>query len=199
MRIDFSKKSSVLTVESEFRDKGLLLFNAFKWFLSLIAIDNGGVPLHCSNMITNNRSLLFCGKSGSGKSTISGLLSHNRQLWQRGSDELNLVFIQDSEAYAYATPYLSFDSELRTTGAPLEHLFFLRHSLRNYTGVLHGKECYWNILKNVYTIAANECLAEKMYNNIQLLSESVSCSNLHFINDQSVILFIEDWMDNQYV
>jgi hypothetical protein len=199
LRIDFVKKSAVLTVKSDFGDKRLLLFNAFKWFLSLITIDNGGVPLHSSNMIRNNKALLFCGMSGSGKSTISSLLSTDQQTWQRGSDELNLVFIQDSELYAYATPYLSFDSELRKTGTPLEHLFFLSQSSRNYTQTLYGKEIYWNILKNIYTIPANDTMAEKMYNNVQFLSDSVKCSTLYFINNQSVKQFIEDWMDNQYV
>lgn len=199
LRIDFVKKSAVLTVISDFGDKRLLLFNAFKWFLSLITIDNGGVPLHSSNMIRKNKALLFCGMSGSGKSTISSLLSIDRQTWQRGSDELNLVFIQDSELYAYATPYLSFDSELRKAGTPLEHLFFLNHSSRNYTQTLYGKEIYWNILKNIYTIPANDTMAEKMYNNVQLLSESMKCSTLHFINNQSIKQFIEDWMDNQDV
>ncbi len=199
LRVDFVKKSAILTVESNFRDKGLLLFNAFKWFLSLITIDNGGVPLHSSNMIRNNKALLFCGMSGSGKSTISSLLSIDRQNWQRGSDELNLVFVQGSEIYVYATPYLSFDAEFRKSGTPLKHLFFLRHSPRNFTNSLQGKEIYWNILKNVYTIPANDCMAEKMYKNVQLLSESVKCSDLYFINNQSVNQFIEDWMDNQYV
>ncbi|NLL12465.1 MAG: hypothetical protein GX267_03575 [Fibrobacter sp.] len=198
LRIDFVKKSAVLTVKSDFGDKRLLLFNAFKWFLSLITIDNGGVPLHSSNMIRNNKALLFCGMSGSGKSTISRLLS-DRKTWQRGSDELNLVFFQDSEPYAYATPYFSFDSELRMSGASLKHLFFLRHSPRNHTQTLYGKEIYWNILKNIYTIPANDTMAEKMYNNVEFLSESVKCSTLYFINNQSVKQFIEDWMDNQYV
>jgi len=167
--------------------------------LSLITIDNGGVPLHSSNMIRKNKALLFCGMSGSGKSTISNLLSNDRQTWQRGSDEFNLVFIQGSEVYAYATPYLSFDSELRKSGARLEHLFFLSHSSRNYTHTLNGKEIYWNILKNIYTIPANDIMAEKMYNNVHLLSELVKCSVLHFINNQSVKQFIEDLMDSQNV
>ncbi len=199
LRINLAQKSAVLTVVSDFKDKGLLLFNAFKWFLSLITIDNGGIPVHCSNMIRINKALLFIGKSGSGKSTISNLLSIDRQSWQKGSDELNLIFKQDSAVYAYATPYLSFDSDLRTSGASVEHLFFLNHSSHNFVSDFPKKNIYWNILKNIYTIPANESLAEKMYYNVELISESVKCSDLFFINNQSVKQFIEEWMDNQDV
>lgn len=195
LRIDFVKKIAVLTVLAGFKDKRLLLFNGFKWFLSLITIDNGGIPLHCSNVIRNNKSLIFSGKSGAGKSTVSDLLSHNRQSWQRGSDEFNLIFKQGSEVYAYSTPYLSFNGELRISGALLVHLFFLKHSPRNSISALPKEKSYWNILKNVYTIPANEDMAQKMYKNVELITESLNCSELYFINDQSARVFIEDWMD----
>lgn len=194
LRINFFDKRALLTVLSEFSDKRLLLFNAFKWFLSLITIDNGGIPLHSSNVFRYNKALLFSGKSGAGKSTICQIISKNPQ-YEKGSDELNLILPYDSTAFAYSTPYLSFEGCVRTGGAPLKHLFFLRQSPENHLKRLEAKDKYWNILKNIYTIPANNAFAEKMYNNVQNISNLINCSELFFINNESILKFIEDWMN----
>lgn len=196
--INFQDCKAQVTIPSRFGNKNLLVFNAFKWFLSLLTIYNGGIPLHCSAVFINDKALLFSGRSGIGKSTICNILSRT-QNWQRGSDELNLIFIQGSDAYGYPTPFLSFDGPVRTAGAQIKHLFFLGQSLNNeIKSTERNKKC-WNLLKNVYTIPINDYMAEKMYNNVQEISKIVGCSDLNFINNDSIGKFLEDWINTGYV
>lgn len=92
----------------------------------------GGLELHACGVVERGGALLFCGKSGSGKSTTA-------RLWRRYRPEASLlsddrVILRargDGGFMAHGTPWHGDGGFCSPGAAPLRGLFFLRHAPRN--------------------------------------------------------------------
>ena len=89
---------------------------------SFALIEAHGLVIHAASLVRNGRAFLFCGRSGSGKTTIARLSQHATLL----SDELSIVRITDHRVRCYGTP---FWGDLARAGedraAPLVGIYFL--------------------------------------------------------------------------
>lgn len=88
----------------------------------------GGVELHGCGVVWRGRALVFCGRSGAGKSTTA-------RLWRRHAPEARLlsddrVVLRPSRSgmRAWGTPWHGDGGFASPGAAPLGALFFLRHA-----------------------------------------------------------------------
>jgi hypothetical protein len=188
--LDEKRASASIAESGPYTDRAIA-WACIKWYLSFLIIENGGVPLHSSSVFRNGKSLLFIGRSGTGKSTISRLLSER---WQKGSDEYNAVFSDNAGILRICTtPFTSssgggfFPEENSLNG-----VFFLEKADHNKIEVIKSNaEKYFYILENIYTKPANAFLGAKILENIARIPDCVPCNKLYFINDQTIASFFE--------
>lgn len=191
--VSLNEKSALLRILSDDKPAAVssTIISSLKWFLSFIAIDNGGIPFHSSGINNSRESFLFLGRSGSGKSTIYSLFQDE---WKKGSDEVNVVIRKNGLFYSFPTPFLSskgYSEYISET--VLTKIYFLVKSAFNKTEIVSNKaELFFSLMENIYTKPVSAYLAEKLMDNIQKLSGSVPCERLYFKNDPSVCSFLDE-------
>jgi hypothetical protein len=189
--VDLDKKSAILSINPDASNTGAIIFSSLKWFLTFIIILDGGLPMHSSLIGEGKRGTLFCGASGSGKSTISSLVSTMAHSVERGSDELNAIFLSSDKFMAYSTPVSSSGGKSQLTNAiQLNNIFFLEHALYHRIEFLTRQQRFDYILKNIYHIPGNTLLCERMLDTATRFSGSPLFKRLFFYNDGTIAPFI---------
>lgn len=89
----------------------------------------GGIMLHASSVIVDNKVLVFAGMSGTGKTTMG-------RLWQNHggillNDERTLIHTARGQAMAGASPWHGEENRVSPATGPLAGLFFLHPSTAN--------------------------------------------------------------------
>ncbi|MBN1578966.1 MAG: hypothetical protein JW913_20560 [Chitinispirillaceae bacterium] len=179
---------------------GALIFNAFKWFVTYIALGEGGLPLHSSLIRREDGcGLLFCGPSGRGKTTIRRFLSSAHPDWRCGSDELNIVYPSADAITVSPTPFVSHGGACGFSEATAVHsISFLKHDRYHHVEPLSSREVYFQLLKNTYLIPGNNFLAERMFDTITCLSKYTFFISLYFSNDASIAAYLERQREQMY-
>jgi hypothetical protein len=127
----------------------------------------GGLMLHASAIEVDGLAYLFCGTSGIGKSTHTGLW---RSLY--GADRVRIINddkpalrLVEDVWYAYGTPWSGRDDLQRNVRVPLAGICFLGQGQRNEIHPLEGAEAVHRILNQ--TVRPSEahlmlCLLESI-------------------------------------
>lgn len=112
----------------------------------------GGLMLHASAIEADGLAYLFCGASGVGKSTHTGLW---RSLY--GADRVRIinddkpaVRLVEGVWYAYGTPWSGRDGLQRNVRVPLAGICFLGQGTQNEIRPLEGVEAIHQILNHTF-------------------------------------------------
>jgi hypothetical protein len=144
---------------------------------SLALVDAGGLVVHAASLIRHGRAFLFCGRSGSGKTTIARLSRDATLL----SDELSIVRITERRACCYGTP---FWGELARAGedraAPLHAIYFLRQASGHAVEAIGPRHALERLLPNVLFFAREAHLTARVLDIAAGLVEAVPCFDLSF-------------------
>jgi hypothetical protein len=87
----------------------------------------GAIEVHGCGVVWRGRTLLFCGRSGAGKSTTARLWRRHARGARLLSDDRVILRPGKREVRAYGTPWHGDGGFARAASAPLGALFFLRH------------------------------------------------------------------------
>ena len=146
----------------------------------------GGFLLHASGAAPLNKSdgrrqsaTVFCGKSGSGKSTIAAAFPPVDVL----SDELVAIARRGDGYVACATPFRGMLSEPGPAfEAPLGRVFFLKQSARLGLKPLTERLTFRRILKNILLPPPLDtgAAAKLMFKNAAEFASRVECRELRF-------------------
>jgi hypothetical protein len=144
---------------------------------SLALLEAQGLVVHAASVIRDGRAYLFCGHSGSGKTTITRLSPDATLL----SDELSIVRIVERQVRCYGTP---FWGELARAGedraALLAGIYYLHHGSRHALGELRPKQALQRLLPNVLFFARDSDLTARVLSLAAELVEAVPCFTLAF-------------------
>lgn len=147
---------------------------------------HGGLELHCSAVSYRGQGLLFCGVSGTGKSTIS-------RLWQGVpetiilSDDRAIVRREGKRLVIYGTPWHG-EARISSPGAAqLHHLYFLRHGPENrflpLTPAEAAKRCTVVAVGPFWSVAG----VEGILDFVSAIVWEVPCTELIFRPDREVV------------
>lgn len=75
----------------------MLLHSAIRW----LAANNSSILLHAGAVAKNNKSVIFSGKGGAGKTTTTSLILSANDDWQIHADDY--IFLKDRQSLAYVT------------------------------------------------------------------------------------------------
>lgn len=144
---------------------------------SLALLEVRGLMLHAASLIRGGRAYLFCGRSGSGKSTITRLSPDATPF----SDDLSIVRVAERRARCYRTP---FRAELARAGedraAPLRGIYFLYHGSRHAVEAIRPGQSLERLLPNVVFFARDAELTARVLSIAADLVEAVPCFDLAF-------------------
>jgi hypothetical protein len=90
----------------------------------------GALVLHACGVAVEGRAILFCGRSGAGKTTMARLWrSHAREAVVLSDDRMVVRWL-DGRPWAFGTPWHGSGRYASPEGRPLGAIFFLRQSRR---------------------------------------------------------------------
>jgi hypothetical protein len=89
-----------------------------------------GILIHAAGFMHSGKGLIFPGRSGAGKSTISRHLSAYEG-WNGLSDDRILLREIDSEVYCFGTPWPGEEGIAKNLSERLSGIFFLKHGYEN--------------------------------------------------------------------
>jgi hypothetical protein len=151
---------------------------------TLALAPRGGLLLHAASVVRNGRALVFTGKSGAGKTTLSRLAPPDAAVL---TDEVSYVR-RDGESYvAHGTP---FAGELarpgENTSAPLAGIYLLQHGTANRIEDVAPAQAARALLGNVLFFAEDPELVKSVFRAAVELAERVAVRRLTFVPDARV-------------
>ncbi|MFO7938072.1 MAG: hypothetical protein R6V06_10780 [Kiritimatiellia bacterium] len=158
--------------------------------LVLRLIELRGVVLHCSASVVDGAGIICTGRSGQGKSTVSGLLK------EAGidvlTDERAVIRIDESGLRVYGSPWPSSGMCVINGSAPLKKLYFLEHGPVNRLQSLTPGGTMKRLLDVVMVPWMNSDFFDPFIKVLEKVVSDVSASVLSFVPDSSVVDFIRE-------
>jgi hypothetical protein len=146
-----------------------------KLLASLLVLDKGGLVLHSSAAFDHKDAYIFCGKSGSGKSTIAFRL---RPRYTVLGDEFNALIPAGGAGYTcHGSPITKSENvEFCSSGkASLTTIFLLSQGAQASfaDGGVGAKSLVPAVLENVFTFPTSDDYAGKLFENTAALVRAV--------------------------
>lgn len=177
----------ILDKEStEFEDR--LFLRSLKLLVSLLALEKGGLPFHCSAVTKKNQySILFSGQSTAGKTTIA-LLSYYKWKWDIFNDEFNIIIPFKGSYYVYSTPFTSPEKITFCSygSAPIKKIFFIKKDICNRTKEIALPQKYFYVLGGTYTFPTSEKFGIILMETVEKIARNIPMQIL-YLNHKSNI------------
>ncbi len=151
---------------------------------AILAFRAGGLLFHAAGVVHHERAFLFCGRSGSGKTTVARLSPNDIVL----NDDLVVLMPDENSGWiAYATPF-SNPTQIQPTGnrsAPVAGIFRLVQNKNVDLQPVNGGLALAELLANVPVLAADRSLSMRLFERCEELLRTVPVYYLHFLPDPS--------------
>jgi len=146
----------------------------------------GGLGLHACGVVRDGQALLFCGVSGSGKTTTARLWSRHARARVLSDDRI--VVRQRGRGYwAYGTPWHGEGRFASALARPLAGVFFLRHGDRSRATPLSPGVAAALLLARSFPPAWDAAAMRRVLDTCARLAQAVPCYELSFVPDVSAI------------
>jgi hypothetical protein len=148
-----------------------------------------GLIVHACGIVDEDCAMLFVGESGAGKSTLSKLW-HQPNGTSILSDDRIILRKSNGEFWMHGTPWHGEARFVSPRNAKLDHIFFLKHDQTNAVRTLNRADTVVEFLKASFPPFWDSQGVEFAMAFLSDLTEKVSCQELSFKPDRSVIQFI---------
>ncbi|MBD3345620.1 MAG: hypothetical protein GF401_11210 [Chitinivibrionales bacterium] len=167
-----------------------LLLAQLRLLVSLLTLENHGLPIHGAALYRNNRCAIFSGPSGTGKSTIANLLYPQ---WGILNDEC-VVLRPDSDKYhAWSTPFANMNTRSRCSVRkfPVNKLFFIKQGTSLETTAMNFTQKYFSLLQSVYTLPTTREHGALAMETAESVCRSIPMETLVFPRHKETLLTID--------
>lgn len=160
----------------------LCLDSIFRIIASFVSVQKGGFLLHSAAIATQNGAFVFCGISGSGKSTIAKISSEEFDVL---TDEMTLIEKVDSEYRVWGTPFWGELQLSVNQCAPLRAIFTISKAKVNSFEKISKAEGLTEFMKTILYFAQNLELNNALMDlSIDFLA-TIPFKKLNFLPDKS--------------
>jgi len=150
-----------------------------------------GILMHaCGVRNRNGRVILFAGSSDAGKSTMANLWKSKRAVTVLNDDRI-IVRKKKACFWAYGTPWYGDVKVCSPEKAPLEKVFFLKHSKNNTIRKTIPIEATSRLITCCFPTFWDKKGMEFTLSFCAELAQNVPCYELGFIPDKSIIEFLK--------
>lgn len=166
-----------------FRDDSIVFSSALMVCLSLVCMDAGKLLLHASGVYRAGKVWLFCGSSGSGKTTIALKLNGGREPFS--VDRIIIVPGYDETLTAFSTPF-GFDAEncLTSRSGRVIGFCFIEQADRHEIKRMSSEEVISEIVQQINCYTREPSIIEKVLKTMAIIAEKYPCYRLCFRKDE---------------
>ena len=148
-----------------------------------------GMVIHACGISEQGRGVIFAGSSGAGKSTLASLWEGQEGVVVLNDDRV-IVRPKGGRLWVYGTPWHGDVQAASPLGVPLEKVFFLKHAERNSVTAKTGTEAAAMLLVCAFPTFWDAAGMQFTLHLCAKLSREVSCYELGFMPDESVLDFV---------
>jgi hypothetical protein len=148
---------------------------------------NGELEIHACGIWFRGRVLLFCGKSGAGKTTTA-------RLWRRWmpearilSDDRMVIRRRGKRYWAYGTPWHGAGGFASPGGGTLDGIFFLRHARRSTLYPVPAAESAARLFARTFPPLWDKRAVEAMVGTCAAIAGTIPCFDFGFRPDRSAM------------
>lgn len=149
-----------------------------------------GIILHSSGVSFNDKGFIFCGKSGSGKTTISNLFIQSNYATLL-TDEALIIRKLNGSIRIFGSPWKgSGDDIYCNSSSLLSHIYFIYHGKANICNNMDKREAISILVKQAFPYFWDKKLMLRSFSLMTEIANTVPCSSLHFLPNETVVRFI---------
>lgn len=147
-------------------------------------LPHGGLSMHSSVVVNEGQAFMFMGKSGTGKSTHSGLwLKHIEGSWLLNDDN-PIVRVTGEDVVVYGSPWSGKTPCYRNESAPVAGIVRLRQAPRNRFRVCEDIAAFSAVLPGCSVLRQDMRLHEAMCETLAELTERTLVGELECLPDK---------------
>ncbi len=150
-----------------------------------------GLIVHAAGSSINNRGLIFAGRSGSGKSTISRLIAE-RSKEPLLSDDRVVIRGNGNGYFAYGTPWPGEEGIASNSEVEVGGLFFIHHGTENIANEISPIDAIERLLPAVSSPWFDRETVAGILSSCDDLIRNVPCYDLHFYPDHNLFDFVKE-------
>ena len=173
------------------RDKRLSLLGyplAEALIINLLA-QGRGVLLHACAVSDNGRGIIFPGTSGAGKSTLATLWEGQEGVTLLSDDRI-IVRQREGRFWVYGTPWHGDARVASPEAVPLERIFIIQHASENKAIPMSPFDATSRLLVRSFPTFWDAGGMAFTLEFLDELSQAVSCYELGFVPDETVVDFV---------
>lgn len=161
-----------------------------------LLVDFNRVMLHSSYIIYNGKAVLFCGKSGVGKSTQA-------DLWKKfaGAEIINgdktALFIKNGKPFVSSLPVAGTSGICKNLIAPLDAVVFLSQGKTNVITPLSRFDAALKTLENCIIDIWKNGETDKVLSLIACIFKSARAFSFACLPDSSAVDILKDKLENE--
>ncbi len=148
---------------------------------------NGGMEVHACSLVLDGGAVLFCGRSGAGKSTTARLWRRFRPRTPILSDDRIVLSPRRGRMWAFGTPWHGAGGFASPEGRPLRALLFLRHARRNGVTHLGAADAAARLFARTFPPPWDSAAVGRVLEACGRVAEGVPCYELAFRPDASAV------------
>ncbi len=156
-----------------------------------ILVENNRILLHCSYIIHNGEAILFCGKSGIGKSTQAGIWEKHK-----GAEIINgdkaVIYMNNGVPYVSSVPIAGTSGICKNKCAPLKAIVSLGQSKENTITGLKGIPALTKVFENCIFDNWRDGEADKCIGLISEIIGKIKVFDLQCLPDESAADILSD-------
>lgn len=174
---------------------GRYAFEHFMMLFSYAVLNYGGIVFHSSLIEYNNKGILICAPSGTGKTT-------HARLWRDYENALIIngdrpLCIKESDVwYAYGTPWCGTSGEYINRRVQVKAIVVLEQDLENIVSKLDVMTALAKILSNVTVPMWDEALMNKAMDYIEDILVNIPVYNLKCRPDRGAVDVLRNEIDS---
>jgi len=152
----------------------------------------GKLFVHACAVATGGKALLFCGRSGAGKTTMARLWRRHRRSAVILSDDRSLIQETDGSFRACGTPWHGLGKYASPGGRPLAAILFLRQGAEPALEPLSRLEAAAELFSRSFYPPWEAETVACVLRYCERIAASVPCLGLTFRPDSSAVRTVED-------
>lgn len=180
--------SASRTAEVVLSGSNVYIFDSLlRIILSFILLKKKGFLLHSSGILEGKNGYVFCGVSGSGKSTISKFAGSRSIM----SDELLVLRQNGSKWCVFSTPFNGeMKQKTRFLTGSVKKMFFLNKSRNLSEEILNNNNALKKLLRNILFFAKDKENISRIFGLSHEFIKTVPCYKLNFLPDNSYLKYV---------